>query len=171
MVEQAGFSDIWFAEDHGACAFAQDASLIGGCEQGIDIGEHAGNFCAQRGAGFWVDVFFGKVDPCFEVRERFEQRVARFGGLAAKASFELVPRSAQGEPRLGRDQIHHALGLSEVELAVEKCVLGEFTGCGHHRTAFEKAAEHFARHKDAAVTGELDAGFAGETSRRTKDRE
>ena len=72
---------------------------------------------------------------------------------------------------MGRDQIHHALGLSEVELAVEKCALGEFAGCGHHRAAFEKAAEHFTRHEDAAVPGELDAGFAGETSRRTKDRE
>jgi hypothetical protein len=29
MIEQAGFSDIWFTEDHPACTFAQDAALVG----------------------------------------------------------------------------------------------------------------------------------------------
>lgn len=64
-VEEGGFADVGFPENHRADTFAEDASLVGGGEERVDCGEDALDTAAELDGCLRIDVFIGEVDPGF----------------------------------------------------------------------------------------------------------
>jgi hypothetical protein len=81
--------------------------------------------------------------------------------------------AARAAVALGRvDQVGDALGLREVELAVQERAAGELARLGDARAERDAAREQQAHRGGAAVPVELDDGLAGVRRRRGKrDRE
>ena len=73
--------------------------------------------------------------------------------------------AARGRARGGRargvDQVGHALGLREVELAVQECALRELARLGEAGAELDAPREQQAQRRGAAVTVQLDHGLAG----------
>jgi hypothetical protein len=57
-------------------ALAQDSSSASRVQQRGHLRAHRINFRQQRIARCRIDVFVGKVDECFNVREHFDQALA-----------------------------------------------------------------------------------------------
>ena len=84
-----------------------------------------------------IDVLVGEVDECFHVGDQGKQVVAQGVHPLAQASGELFRGGFQGEIGLGRDQVHHGLGLRQIHLAVEERPLGELPRAGRPRPGGE----------------------------------
>ena len=159
-VEEAAFADIGFANDDGAGAVAEDATLFGGIEQGAGAGEELVEAGLEGGAGVGGDVFFGEVDVGFDVGEDVDERRAEGFGFATDGTGELFVGGADSEGALGVDEVHDGLGLGEVHFAVEEGTLGEFAGFGRAGTGFEEGLEDALGDEEAAVALEFDGVFA-----------
>src|SRR5690606_39125424 len=136
-----------------------------------DLGKDFGDSRAEKRSGFRIDVLFRKIDPGFQVGEGFQEEVAGFDGAFSEVSFELAARGAEGEAGLRGDEVHHALGLGQIELSVQEGALGELAGAGGDGSAGKEAAQYLPGDEHAAVAGKLDAVFACIAVRTTENRE
>src|ERR1022692_3146036 len=95
-----------------------------------------------------------------------EQRVDR----AREFAYQAPRRCANAGCCRGADEIGYRLRLSEVDLVIEKCPLGELTGLGQARAEIEAALQDQRQDPRATVTLELQNVFAGIRRRRGKEQ-
>lgn len=69
------------------------------------------------------------------------------------------------------NEIGHGLGLGEIDPAIEKCALGEFTGFGKPRAGAEQGLQNEAGNEHAAMTGNLHGILPGKAAWIPKDRD
>ncbi len=170
-VEQARFADIRRAVDDGAHTLPEDLAARGGGEQRLEIAAQFSEARVQGVAGFGRDVLIGKIDVGLDVREELEDALLQRRDAPAERAGELLVRGAQREIGLRGDEVHHGLGLREVELAVEERALRELAGLRQPRAGLQQEIEQAPRDQQAAMSGKLDHVLARVARRRGEMRE
>ena len=126
-IEQARFPGVGRAINHDPHAFSKDSTLVGGGEQCFDFQPDCVQPREEGGTDIRLDVFIREVDISLEVGDERNQIFAQLGNFLAQPAFELFRRRAKRQIGLGPNQVDDRFGLRQVEFAIEKSALGEFT--------------------------------------------
>ena len=125
----------------------------------------------QRRTAFRIDPLLGKVDEGLKVGDASEQVGAKRVDLIAQASLQLTGGGTGGSRGLGADEIHHRLGLGQVELAVEEGPLGELARTGHAGTGLKHRGQHTRGDQRSPMAADLDKILARVAAGVAEDRE
>ena len=108
----------------------------------------------------------GKVERRLGEHAQLDQRVDQRADLARERAGEAARRRARRGRRRRVDEVGDALGLREVELAVEKRALRELARPREARAELDAAREQQPQHRRAAVAVQLEHVLAGVGARR-----
>ena len=116
-----------------------------------------------------MNVFIGKINVRFGVRECLHHFIAQFVDALGKFAGQLLLRRRRGQFRAGVNQVGNGLGLGQVDASIEKGAAGEFARFGHPRAMLQHSVKHQLGRQQAAVAGYFDHVFAGERARGAHD--
>ena len=160
-IHEAGLAHIGTSDQNGRDAFANDASFlrrpdelpnpIPGCKDAL----------GQVLRGNECDAFVREVDAGFDFNQQAYQAFAQTPELLRKGSAELFQCDPETGLGTGRNQVHHGLGLCEIEPAVQKGTLGELPRLRQSRAAQEKGLQTEPKDEWPPVALELDDVLAG----------
>jgi len=91
-IEQARFAGIGFAVNNDSHAFAKNPALFGGGEQFIHLVANFFQLCEKRIADVRRNVFLGKIDRRFDMRDERDELIAQCADLFSEPPFELFRR-------------------------------------------------------------------------------
>ncbi len=115
-------------------------------------------------AGEKIDFFLGEIERGLDVDAQLDDR-STSACTCWKTALQRTHRRARGRAAAGFDQVGDGLGLGQVDLAVQKCALGEFPG-PRQAAPSDRPLQQHVQHDRPAVRLQLDAILPAETVRR-----
>ena len=128
-------------------------------------GAHCLQFSGHRLAIQGRQVVF-EIHPRLELRQLIEQAQAQGADLPLETTIETRHRQLGRSPAAGRHQLTDGLSAGEIQPAVEKSPLAEFTGQGAPGTGGQHQLQHPLHRDQPAVAVQLNDGLAGEAAGR-----
>ncbi|VTN12778.1 Uncharacterised protein [Raoultella terrigena] len=126
-VQQARFPGVRAPGNHHLHSFTQQAALTGLGANRVEIGHHVVKlglyFAVGRENHFLIREVDGRFDVDTQVRQRFHQVVNARG----EGALQRVQRRTRRLLGAGVNQVSNRLGLSQVELIIEKRAFGELS--------------------------------------------
>ena len=132
----------------------------------LDFGGELARLNADAVFDFRRQIFVGEIDRGFEMGEDMGQAARPVAIKAAERAVELAQCLAALRLGLGRGEIGDRLGLSKVELAVQKRAAGELAGLSEPQPEPAQYLDERSEHGAAAVQVELGDILAGGAVRR-----
>ena len=170
-VQQAGLAHVGTADDGHGHAVAQQAAARERGTEGFQLNRHALQSFAKYRLGDQLQVFFGKVDPRFQVDADLYQILAQRAEVAGQGAVELVDGGAVARLGAGVDEVDDRLGLGEVEAPVQERPSRELAGLGHPHTLRQNRFQDTLYDHHAAVATDLRHVLAGVGVRLPHDAE
>ena len=140
-IEQRGFTDIGPARKHHRQAGAQACALRGTAKNRSQSGSQCIKPRPRMLTLEKINLFIGKVERRFDQHAQGHQRIFERMHLARKHAIEGTHCRARRLRRRRLDQIRHALGLRQIELAVQISAAGKFPRQGDAATQFDAALQ------------------------------
>src|ERR1700722_15746679 len=166
-VHQTRFAGIGRAENRHLEARTQHLAAAAVLERGPDLGREPRDAVGRLAAQIFRQALFGKVDLGFEPRLGLQQPLAPILIDLRRRARSLAQRLAALRRGFGRDQVGHAFGLGQIELAVQKGAAGELARLGQAQTRhLAQGIEQRRRHRAPAMEVELGHVLAGVARRR-----
>ncbi len=165
LVQQAGLAHIRLAHQHHVEAAAQQGALPRAVEHAFEL---RAQFRQPRQRACLLqefDLFLGKIQRRLDQHAQVDQAVANAVDLLGKTARQRSHRRARRSGGRGLDQVGHAFGLREVQLAVQEGTAGEFTRLRQSRAELQAALQQQLHDHRAAMPLQLDDILAGEGSR------
>ena len=100
-----------------------------------------------------------------------EELLTHFPDSVGECSGQLFQRVPGGQVILRPDQVHDSFCLGQIDAAVQKGPLGEFSRLRRPCSLLENQPEDFLEHEDSPVTVDLNHIFPGICPGRPKDRD
>ncbi len=129
-VEQAGFAGVGFAGNHHRHPLADQGTLAGLLENGVQLLDDGLEVGRDLAVGEKVDFLFREIDGRFHIDAQLDNAVHQRCDPFTERSLQGVYGIARRLFRGTVDQVGDGLGLGQVDLVVEKGALGELTRPG-----------------------------------------
>ena len=113
------------------------------------------------------DVFVGKINVRFDVREGLHQLIAQGLNALAELAGELFVGGCQSEIGAGMNHVTHGLGLCEINAAIDKRAPRKFPRQGTARAGGQHGLQHRLTGHHAAMAGNLHGIFSRKCPWRT----
>src|SRR5579884_3121566 len=127
LIQQTRFARVRTTHDGRADAATQNLSFIRSAQQVVHELNAAFQSRQKLVARVGRDVFIGKIDVRLDVRERFHEFIAKRVDALGKFAGKLFVRGGKREFRARGNKVGDSFGLREVDAAIQKGALGEFS--------------------------------------------
>ena len=160
-VQQAGFAHVGPAHDGGGHPLPQDTALTVGFQKTIQRFGVAAQIAAVVVQAEILDILIGIVQHRVEMAAKVHQVVVNGGQLFLQDPAYLSRSIGGGVGGVRFDQIDDGLRLGQVQLAVEKGPLGEFSPFGGFRPGQIQRLQPGGQYRGGAVTVKFHGILAG----------
>ena len=162
LVQQAGLADVGLTHQHHVQATAQQCALARAIENVLQLLTDGVESRQRARLLEKLDLLFREIEGGFDQHAQINQRIDNAVNLFRESARKRAQRRARGGGGGRLDEISNALGLGQIELAIEKGAARELARLGQAGAQLQTALEQHLHDDRAAMALQLEHVFTSE---------